>query len=812
MKNLKISYGTSRFSKRWTNTTTTWAELTERLATTHRTSETVAQYKRVSKPEQGEVKDVGGFVAGHLSGGRRKKGRVLERSIVTLDVDFAGEGFAERVAEELADTAYCLYSTHSHTDDNPRLRLLIPLSNAVKATAYEPLARKVAEQIGIDLFDDTTYEAHRLMYWPSTPSDGEYVYVNHEGAPLNPKRVMQAYSDWKDASTWPVSSRQLTAISRNAKKQADPLEKPGIIGAFCRAHTIEDAINTYLSDIYLPSTMEGRYDFIAGEAAAGLVLYEGKFAYSHHSTDPAGGQLLNAFDLVRVHLFGDQDPEGENDTTKLPSYRAMCDKAASDKAVKAELAAERRAVADDFGDESKGVAEHDPDAWQAELELKGKTGKPADTLPNLVLIAKNDKHLAGIAFNRHRDGIDVKEPDNLPWKQIKPGWSESDYSQLKNYLQEVYGLYSPTKTRDAVLVAAADRAYHPIIEWLEALPEWDGIERVNYLLSDYLGADDNSYTQAVIRKTLVAAVARLYQPGTKFDSVLILSGPQGCGKSTIFARLGGDWFSDSLTITDMKDKTGAEKLQGYWFLELGELAGMRKTDVETVKSFISRTDDKYRASYGISVESHPRQCVIVGTTNAESFLRDVTGNRRFWPVKVTGDGLMKPWELDSETVQQIWAEAVLMYRKGEKLYLSGEEAELAQAEQSGAMESDEREGIVRQFLETPVPAGWENWTRHQRNTWLQGEEFGGDSCDEVDLALRQEVCNLEIWCECFGREKASIKPQDSYAIASIMAKMEGWERASKTKRIGPYGMQRFYRRLPLTTGVTTSVTSEVVTP
>lgn len=143
--------------------------------------------------------------------------------------------------------------------------------------------------------------------------------------------------------------------------------------------------------------------------------------------------------------------------------------------------------------------------------------------------------------------------------------------------------------------------------------------------------------RAATRKTLTAGVARIYEPGVKFDSILVLNGPQGIGKFTFFARLGKKWYSDSLTIADMKDKTAPEKLQGYWLLEISELAGMKKMDVETVKSFITRTDDKYRQSYGVSVESHPRSCIIVGTTNSDGgFLRDITGNRRFWPVHVPG--------------------------------------------------------------------------------------------------------------------------------------------------------------------------------
>ena len=183
--------------------------------------------------------------------------------------------------------------------------------------------------------------------------------------------------------------------------------------------------------------------------------------------------------------------------------------------------------------------------------------------------------------------------------------------------------------------------------------EWDGVERVDMLLIDYFGADDTPYTRAAIRKTLVAAVARIYKPGTKFDSILVLNGPQGVGKSTFFARLGREWFSDSLSISDMKDKTASEKLINSWILEISEMSGIRKTEVEVVKSFVSRQNDKFRQAYGVNVESHPRKCIIVGSTNSEGgFLRDVTGNRRFWPVHVPGTGVKHPWDMDC--VDQIW--------------------------------------------------------------------------------------------------------------------------------------------------------------
>ena len=311
------------------------------------------------------------------------------------------------------------------------------------------------------------------------------------------------------------------------------------------------------------------------------------------------------------------------------------------------------------------------------------------------------------------------------------------------------------------------------------------------MLIDYLGAKDTPYVRAVTRKTLVAAVARIYQPGIKFDSILVLNGPQGIGKSTLFARLGKEWYSDSLSISDMKDKTAAEKLQGYWILELGELVGIKKMDVETVKSFISRTDDKYRRAYGVNVESHPRSCIIVGSTNSDGgFLRDITGNRRFWPVQVTGCGKYHPWELTD--VDQIWAEAIERYNSGEELFLTGSLEDEAVSQQREAMEVDEREGLVREYLERLLPETWEELSIYERQDYIRSPE---DPTLPEGTIRREIVSNMEIWCECFGKHKEDLRPSDSYSIAAIMKRIDGWEKRGRIADLSIYGRQRVYERV-----------------
>lgn len=782
-----ISIANSRTSKHWKNINITWDEFLEKVKTTIRTAETIDEHRKLSKPKQDEIKNVGGFVGGKLREGKRKNGYVEHRSMLTLDMDYAEPSIWEQITM-FYDFNCCIYSTHKHTPDKPRLRLIVPLSRDVTADEYTAIGRMVASDIGIEQFDDTTYEPTRLMYWPSTSSDGEFVFEKQEGVFLDPDTVLSRYQDWKDSSQWPVSSRQASIVKHSITKQADPLEKEGLVGVFCRAYTIGEAIEKFLSDIYKPSILEGRYDYIPADSTAGVLIYDDKFAFSHHATDPACSKLCNAFDLVRIHKFGELDGKDNEDAapSKLPSFKAMQELCTEDECVKKQLASERiEQATTDFS----AIDEED---WQSRLSIS-KNGQIKDDLQNLVLIIQHDENLKGIAYNQHRDGIDVK--GDLPWKQVKSGWNDSDMSALKVYFDKTYGVWSPTKIKEALIAVAAERAYHPIKEYLNSLPPWDGIERLNTLLIDYLGAEDNEYSRAVIRKTLVAAVARIYEPGTKFDSVLILNGPQGIGKSTFFARLGKGWFSDSLTLSDMRDKAAAEKLQGYWLLELGELAGIRKTDVETVKSFVSRTDDKYRASYGVNVESHPRQCIIVGTTNSESgFLRDITGNRRFWPVRVGGASVKKAWDL--KDIDQIWSEVLQVYGKCEDLFLKGNEAQIAISQQADAMETDDREGLVREYLEKLLPENWSTMNLYERRNFLSGGDFGTAA---IGTIKRDLVCPMEIWCECFGKDSANLKKSDSYEITAIIARIENWKPYDGTKsgttRFPIYNKQRAFMRV-----------------
>ena len=772
---MKIAYGNSRMEKRWKNNEISWDDFCRRVSTTQTTTETVEEYRKMTKPQQDAVKDVGGFVGGHLRGGRRKTGTVLCRSMLTLDMDHG----TPDILDELSlfnSHELCVYSTHKHTPEAPRLRLIFPLKRDVSEEEYPALARKVAQEIGMDLFDDTTYQPHRLMYWPSTSRNGEYVYRVMDGDILDPDAYLGMYDDWRDVSTWPVSSRESEAVEKSAKQQADPLTKTGVVGAFCRTYPIREAIEKFLPDVYAPSAMEGRYDYIPADSSAGVIIIDEKFAYSFHATDPACGQLLNAFDAVRVHKFPDDDPK--------KSYNAMAEFAVADERVKLRIFEEKRqAAAEDFDEE-------DPDAWKKQLQYEKKSMELKNSLHNLMLILENDENLKGIVFNQLADGMEIR--GNVPWPHPAKFWRDADDAQLICYVDAAYGTFSARNYDIAVTKAVDDRSYHPIREFFETLPDWDGVERADTLLIDYLGAEDTPYVRAVTRKELCAAYCRVYHPGIKFDSMIVLNGDQGIGKSTLIAKLGGEWYSDSLNLSDMNDKTAAEKLQGYWIMEIGELAGMRKADLDKVKAFISRQDDKYRASFGRRVTPHPRQCVFFGTTNSQNgYLRDITGNRRYWNVKVPGNGKYKPWDMDEDTVKQVWAEVMVYAKAGEKLYLSPELEDYAKEEQRAAMERDDREGLVQEYLDMLLPDTWDSMDVYKRRDYVRDAD---DPMRPDGSVRRMEVSNMEIWCECFGKAKEDMKPSDSYSIAAIMERMDGWSRTGKAKVLPIYGKQRIYRR------------------
>lgn len=796
-RQITISAGSSRYAKEWRPQTLLISEMWDRLRHPVRSQETQTQYLAMTKSQQDTLKDIGGFVGGTLNGQRRKAGAVAGRDLITLDLDNipAGETQAVCARVEALGCGYCIYSTRKHMPSAPRLRILLPLDRTCSADEYEPIARKMAEMIGIRYADPTTFETSRLMYWPSCSSDGEYVYYAADKPLLSTDGVLALYPDWRDTESWPTVPGAPT-VAKLAAKQEDPLGKKGVVGAFCKVYSIEDAMETFLPGVYVPvDGMPDRYTYTGGSTAGGAVVYDqGRWLFSHHATDPCSGKLVNAFDLVRLHKFGDRDDEAQPGTpvSRLPSYTAMTELARADEQVAALLLDERWEKAQEafapVDDAQRSSPERQDDgSWRRQLTLT-QQGAPEKSMRNLQTVLENDPKLAGkIRQNLFSGRVEVF--GDMPWARPSgaASFTDEDAAQLRLYLEPFFGKVSKNDLFDIVAAVADNAAFHPVRDYLEPL-RWDGTPRLDRLLVDYLGAADTPYTHAVTRKALVAAVARVMTPGCKYDTMLVLVGAQGRHKSTILAKLGGAWFSDSLCT--FGDKESMETIQGTWLNEVAEMQAMQRSDVNAVKQFLSKTSDYYRASYGRFAMSRPRQCVFFGTTNSRECLTDATGNRRFWPVDIDIVGRRKNVfeDLDDER-DQVWAEAVLRWRLGEELHLPPELEAEAIAAQEAHRAYNPKEGLIEGFLEEEIPEDWMKWDLRQRNAWRDG-----GLRYEGKLTKRSRVCVLEIWCELLGKQRGDLKASDSREINQLLERRPGWKSVGLVYAGKIYNMQRCFER------------------
>ena len=739
------------------------------------TEESFAEYMAMDKSQQLALKDQGGYLAAISNDGSRKKEAIVARTMVALDLDDADI----TTMETIEANAFCklwIHSTRKHTAEKPRFRLVVPLAHPVPSDEYEPLARFFAREMNIlDACDTAGFRTAQVMLWPTVSCDMVDSFVFYE-APcdelLEPAGFLARF-EADNVAKWPRKSEEIKAVVREVKECSgddDPRNKVGIIGAFCRAFTVEVAIEKFLDDIYAPSSVDGRYDLIAADSVGGLAIYEEIFAYSFHSKDEAAGKLLNAYDLVRIHRFGmlDEDATSGTPFSRLPSNVEMAKFALS-------LPEVRDKIIIGNADDKSSI----PDEVKSKLEFN-TFGKIKHTLANVIVIIETDEKLAGISFNEFTQKLTIV--DDVPWREGNSDFTDYDLAGLTAYISRVYKLEVAERTLlNALKNISFVRKYHPVKNWLKNLPKWDGINRLEMYLVNYLGASDNAYVRYVSKVILIASIARIMVPGTKFDIVPVLVGPQGCGKSTIYGRLFGVWFSDSLNLGDLRDKTAIEKIGGALCLEIAELSGMAKAEIELVKAFFTRQVDKCRPAYGRSVVELPRQCVFVATTNqVEGFLRDSSGNRRFAPVEVNGSSELHPWDLTDNDVNQIWSEALTCYEEGNyKIFFDSEIKATAEAMQKAFLVHDERRGLVETYLAKPIPKNWLKLSDEARIDFLrsglpmegiEGTHGTATSKDfQEPFVLRDRVSNIEVFVECFGKKAVEINRRVSCAIVLAIA-------------------------------------------
>ena len=797
-KQLNVVVGNSRKATVWNPLTLTVSELYTRLETPMRGTETLADYLALSKAEQDGKKDIGGFVGGRLSGPRRKADNVIDRCVVTLDFDTIPPFGTDKVLSALdaQDYGYCVYSTRKHRPEAPRLRIVIVTDRVMTVDEYDAVSRRLAADIGITMADPTTFEASRLMYWPSCSADGEYIFKYKDAPFISVDKVLATYADWHN---WAERPQVPGAINyqKLAVRQGDPESKPGLIGAFCRVYDIYGAMDAFLPGIYDPVDNDPRrYTYLNGSTTGGAIVYDdGKFLYSHHATDPCGGKLVNAADLVRLHKFGHMDANAalETPVNKLPSYKAFLEFAGTDSQVSTMLIRERYAAGrQEFAGLGAGATPNvnseatdaDPDAWMATLAVT-QQGAIKPTIDNIRIILENDPLLAGkFALNKFAGRGEVLGP--LPWEMDgkRRLWSDTDINGIYWYLEKRYDITKRGNIDAALDIHANTHAFNEVQDYINGLV-WDGTPRLDTLFTDYLGAEDNEYTRAVCRKSFTAAIARAMEPGCKYDNMLILCGKQGLGKSTILDKMSCGWFNDS--IRTFEGKEASELLVGVWLVEVAELDAFRRTDVARIKQFLSLRADRYRAAYGRNVKELPRGCVFFGTCNQLDFLQDTTGNRRFWPVDVGAVPHTKSvfTDLTDDVISQIWAEAKTRWQLGERLYLTGELEEMAQEMQEMHREASPKEGMIEDFVAQEIPTDWQKWSIDRRRDWWAQATHG-----DIETMPRDRISAVEVWCELYNGNQKDFRQVDTREINNILAKMPNLTRAKSNFRCGPYGRQR----------------------
>ncbi len=722
----------------------------------------------------GSRKESGNYVLGRFTGARRSNRTLRDRCALTLDSDSAPRDFADRAALLLPGAAL-LHTTYSHTPDSPRWRVIIPLDRRVNAEEYHALACQMMQLLGWSSFDVGSVQPARYMFRPAASRKEWYQHVVVPGAPLAVDAQL---------ATWNPDLARLP-VPRPSRRKRDPFDLGGAVGAFNRAYDDWDQLIQAYDLPYEPAGEADRYHLVGASSAAGMgpMADAPGLVFSHHVNDPAYGHACSAFDLVRLHRFGHLDEDASPDTplNRLPSHTAMLDLATKDKRVTREML---QLVKDDFDQLDPDADDPDDDDWRLNLSVNPRTGRPDNVVANFDLLAANDPVLQGLVFNEL--SLAVETAVDLPWRPRSKGtpvFSDVDVVQLSYYLEREYQWkIVKTDLGDLVRATAQRRHINPVRDYLESLV-WDGEPRLETCLP---GVRPTPFTRLVARKCLTAAVARIMEPGIKWDHTLVLYGDEGLGKSYWIDLMSR---GHSATLGNIRDKDTLLAMQRSWIMVADEGYSLRKADADVQKEFLTRTTDVFRMPYDRDSVAHPRHCVIWSTTNDEVFLRRQQGNRRFLIVKC--EEMVDFSKLTEEWVDQVWAEAVHLWRQGELLWLTREESQLAQVEREPFTEEDDLPGIVQEYLDTPVPDDWSARSAQSRITWRHNLAEG---MEQPGTATIKETCTVQLWVEALERRLGDRTRNDLLQLANVMKNLPGWQPLPGRHRIPGYGPQQVWVR------------------
>lgn len=760
-----VALAPRRDSLHWTQEEVTWAELLGWMDT------------------PADTKACGNYVLGTLTPTtvrhradadpctdlHRNKLAVVSRGVLTLDVDHPEADFLDRV--RALPYAVALHTTFSSTPTAPRYRMWVPVDRELAPDEYVTAASAVMQATGEGSYDPGSLQPERYMFRPSRADAASWHAEVLEGPAASAEELLEGFNP--DLSALPAP--------RPHRNKRDPFTIEGPIGAFNRAYADWELL---ISEYELPYTnvSEDRWGLVGATAAAGMGPVQGAdgFVYSHHANDPAYGVTCSAFDLARLHLFGelDEDVAPGTPVNRLPSHQAMLELATQDVRVVTELVG--KDFADDLSASADAVVQ---DNWRLGFSLSARTGKPNDTIDNWDLIADNDPVFTRLYYNELSMAIEID--GDLPWRPLgeRPVFDAGDRSSLALHIEREYGI-RPARAYldDLINDRARNHRVNPVKDYLEGLV-WDGKPRLETCLP---GVTPTPYTRLVARKVMVAAVARMLGPGCKWDHMLVLYGSEGLGKSHWVDRMARGYSS---SLGRIGDKDTLITMQRSWIMTSDEGHSLRKADFDAQKEFLTRTADIFRMPYEREAQVHKRHCVIWGTTNDEVFLRREEGNRRFLIVHC--ERALDFDALTDDYVDQVWAEALTLYRAGERLWLTDDESDRAAEARETFIEEDALAGQIEEYLNRLVPERWDSMSPESRQLWLANEADGFS----VGTEPINRVCSAQVWVEALGRRFGDHRRMDLLDINTALKSIPGWKVLPGRHRVPGYGPQQVFVRV-----------------
>ncbi len=795
-----LSFATAKqfLTKQYANNSWDWRTIVQEFITPHRVMKTrdqIAKLDKKSKVDKAiydEIKKVNGaFIGGHLAGGIRSSKTTEYRDIICWDADNVKgdkEEFFNDVNAVIGEFDHVVHSTFSHTEARGKYHIILPLSRSIKTQEeYKLVHDNVAKRIGVRYFDMVCHDIVRMMFNPVVASDEE----NYEFYDNKKNRFLIVNNFLEDKK-----NDHPTATQTIYTTEILPSQMGGIKGAFCKAYNIADAIETYLPDVYIKEGYRWRY--AESTSPAGMFLVEnskGEKCISNHATDPLQNTIradgtsvkaFNSYDLVRLTLFG----KGKG------SFNEM------DNLVKNDPKSGLIAYA------SKELVPPEVEKIKSHLAVT-RMGGIKKSQSNVFYILENDLNFKDLfVYNEFLKEDCLKRSlalfsDNDADMHTYPAKvSDRNVVFINSYMEKYYDIGNKEAVWDEIRVLSNRDRVHPVREFITA-EEWDGVPRIENLGKKYLGVEDTELARACFKVTLIGAVARVFSPGCKFDSVLILTGAQGVGKSLFINKLASPWFSDTpISFNDIKRTT--EDLTGSWIVELSELDTFRKTDIAARKRFITSQEDTYRMPYDRLSSTFPRQFILIGTSNESDFLNDPSGERRFMPFIVDAKKREKDIAdddaLNEKERKQIFAEAFFFWKKeglkGTVLLEKYWEKMKKQREKFEDLPpniDDIREGLDIKLPEREI---WDKLLPYQKHMYINKETVHYKNHDNEDIEVpegtryREAVTTTEVNTEILGGDKYKITSVDGRVIVKCLRALDWIESHYGSIRIKGYDNKR----------------------